>query len=115
MAFSQRDLYEVRREIEKDGKQKCAIIYGGLPPGEETLFCICFKEALPGFERLKMFAQIFQIRGLPSVLFFSIVNIFLHPCFVSATKMEQAYKFNDPSDKCSVLVASDAIGMGLNL
>ena len=37
-------------------------------------------------------------------------------CFlVSATKMEQAYKFNDPSDECSVLVASDAIGMGLNL
>ena len=24
-------------------------------------------------------------------------------------------KFNDPEDECSVLVASDAIGMGLNL
>ena len=44
-----------------------------------------------------------------------ICVILLHPCFISATKMEQAYKFNDPSDKCSVLVASDAIGMGLNL
>jgi len=64
VAFSQRDLYQVRREIEKDSKHKCAIIYGGLPP---------------------------------------------------ATKMEQAHKFNDPSDSCSVLVASDAIGMGLNL
>ena len=40
MAFSQRDLYQVRREIEKDSKKKCAIIYGGLPPGEETLVCI---------------------------------------------------------------------------
>ena len=37
MAFSQRDLYQVRREIEKESKKKCAIIYGGLPPGEETL------------------------------------------------------------------------------
>lgn len=43
MAFSQRDLYQVRREIEKDSKQKCAIIYGGLPPGEETLVCMLFK------------------------------------------------------------------------
>ncbi|XP_068746401.1 ATP-dependent RNA helicase SUPV3L1, mitochondrial-like isoform X3 [Montipora capricornis] len=32
-----------------------------------------------------------------------------------ATKVEQASKFNDPEDDCSVLVASDAIGMGLNL
>ncbi|XP_078358132.1 ATP-dependent RNA helicase SUPV3L1, mitochondrial-like [Oculina patagonica] len=64
VAFSQRDLYQVRREIERESKQKCAIIYGGLPP---------------------------------------------------ATKVEQANKFNDPSDECSVLVASDAIGMGLNL
>ena len=52
MAFSQRDLYQVRREIEKDSKKKCAIIYGGLPPGEETLVRICFKGALPGFEHL---------------------------------------------------------------
>lgn len=36
-------------------------------------------------------------------------------CFVSATKIEQASKFNDPEEECSVLVASDAIGMGLNL
>ena len=47
MAFSQRDLYQVRREIEKDSKMKCAIIYGGLPPGEKTLVCIrvLFKRA----------------------------------------------------------------------
>ncbi|KAK6047235.1 helicase protein [Cooperia oncophora] len=31
------------------------------------------------------------------------------------TKLAQAAKFNDPSDPCSVLVATDAIGMGLNL
>ena len=33
----------------------------------------------------------------------------------AATKVEQANKFNDPQDYCSILVASDAIGMGLNL
>uniref|UniRef100_A0A669QG05 ATP-dependent RNA helicase SUPV3L1, mitochondrial n=1 Tax=Phasianus colchicus TaxID=9054 RepID=A0A669QG05_PHACC len=31
------------------------------------------------------------------------------------TKLEQAKKFNDPNDPCKILVATDAIGMGLNL
>ena len=31
------------------------------------------------------------------------------------TKYNQAEKFNDPDDPCNVLVATDAIGMGLNL
>lgn len=31
------------------------------------------------------------------------------------TKLAQAAKFNDPDDECNVLVATDAIGMGLNL
>ncbi|GMR31567.1 hypothetical protein PMAYCL1PPCAC_01762, partial [Pristionchus mayeri] len=31
------------------------------------------------------------------------------------TKLAQADKFNDPNDPCNVLVATDAIGMGLNL
>ncbi|KAI1724643.1 ATP-dependent RNA helicase SUV3 like protein, mitochondrial [Ditylenchus destructor] len=31
------------------------------------------------------------------------------------TKLTQAAKFNDPNDPCNVLVATDAIGMGLNL
>nr|CDJ82951.1 DNA RNA helicase domain containing protein [Haemonchus contortus] len=31
------------------------------------------------------------------------------------TKLAQAAKFNDPDDPCNVLVATDAIGMGLNL
>ncbi|XP_015770694.1 PREDICTED: ATP-dependent RNA helicase SUPV3L1, mitochondrial-like [Acropora digitifera] len=64
VAFSQQELYRLRREIEEKTSRKCAIIYGGLPP---------------------------------------------------ATKIEQESKFNDPEDECSVLVASDAIGMGLNL
>ncbi|XP_075467030.1 ATP-dependent RNA helicase SUPV3L1, mitochondrial isoform X4 [Ascaphus truei] len=31
------------------------------------------------------------------------------------TKLAQAKKFNDPNDPCKILVATDAIGMGLNL
>ena len=31
------------------------------------------------------------------------------------TKLAMAAKFNDPSDQCKVLVATDAVGMGLNL
>ncbi|XP_070539645.1 ATP-dependent RNA helicase SUPV3L1, mitochondrial-like [Ptychodera flava] len=31
------------------------------------------------------------------------------------TKLSQAKKFNDPKDSCKILVATDAIGMGLNL
>ena len=34
VAFSQWDLYQVRRKIESQTNKKCAIIYGGLPPGK---------------------------------------------------------------------------------
>ena len=35
--------------------------------------------------------------------------------FSLATKVDQARRFNDPNDNCKVLIASDAVGMGLNL
>lgn len=31
------------------------------------------------------------------------------------TKLAQAAKFNDPNNTCKIMVATDAIGMGLNL
>jgi ATP-dependent RNA helicase SUPV3L1/SUV3 len=31
------------------------------------------------------------------------------------TKLNQAAKFNDPNDPVNVLIATDAVGMGLNL
>ena len=34
VAFSQQELYQLRREIEEKSGKKCAIVYGGLPPGE---------------------------------------------------------------------------------
>lgn len=33
----------------------------------------------------------------------------------TGTKLLQAQRFNDPQDACKVMVATDAIGMGLNL
>lgn len=35
--------------------------------------------------------------------------------WTAGTKLSQAKKFNDPDDPCKILVATDAIGMGLNL
>ncbi|XP_065828308.1 ATP-dependent RNA helicase SUPV3L1, mitochondrial-like [Oscarella lobularis] len=65
VAFSRKDIFKLRRRVEKTtGGQRCAVIYGGLPP---------------------------------------------------ATRAEQAQLFNDNSSGCNFLVASDAIGMGLNL
>lgn len=43
----------------------------------------------------------------------SLYEMFCHS--VLGTKLEQAKKFNDPNDPCKILVATDAIGMGLNL
>lgn len=35
--------------------------------------------------------------------------------FLLGTKLLQAQRFNDPNDSCKIMVATDAIGMGLNL
>jgi ATP-dependent RNA helicase SUPV3L1/SUV3 len=64
VAFSRNDIFAIKREIEKNTKYKCCVIYGSLPP---------------------------------------------------QTRSEQARRFNDPDSGYDILVASDAIGMGLNL
>lgn len=64
VAFSRNDIFSIKREIERNGKFKCCVIYGTLPPG---------------------------------------------------TRTTQAKLFNDPDSGYDVLIASDAIGMGLNL
>ena len=46
-------------------------------------------------------------------LFLNIFKFFFF--FVEGTKLLQAQRFNDPNDPCKILVATDAIGMGLNL
>lgn len=87
MCFSKNDIYSISRQIEARG-QECAVIYGSLPPGE-------------------------------GMNFHFLIYLFLYsPCKVlciTGTKLSQAKKFNDPDDSCKILVATDAIGMGLNL
>jgi hypothetical protein len=64
VAFSRKDIYAIRRHVERTTKLKCCVVYGSLPP---------------------------------------------------ETRSAQARLFNDPNSGHRVLIASDAIGMGLNL
>ncbi|XP_038907113.1 DExH-box ATP-dependent RNA helicase DExH18, mitochondrial [Benincasa hispida] len=64
VAFSRREIFEVKLAIEKLTKHRCCVIYGALPP---------------------------------------------------ETRRHQANLFNDQDNEFDVLVASDAVGMGLNL
>ncbi|ETO67780.1 hypothetical protein F444_15334 [Phytophthora nicotianae P1976] len=64
VAFSRRDIFQIKRDIEIKTGQKCCIIYGQLPP---------------------------------------------------ETRSQQARLFNDRNNDFNILVASDAVGMGLNL
>lgn len=64
VAFSRREIFEVKLAIEKLSKHRCCVIYGALPP---------------------------------------------------ETRRQQANLFNDPDNEFDILVASDAVGMGLNL
>ncbi|KAA8530683.1 hypothetical protein F0562_005383 [Nyssa sinensis] len=64
VAFSRREIFEVRLAIEKYTNHRCCVIYGALPP---------------------------------------------------ETRRQQANLFNDQDNEFDVLVASDAVGMGLNL
>lgn len=64
VAFSRREIFEVKLAIEKNTSHRCCVIYGALPP---------------------------------------------------ETRRQQANLFNSQDNEFDVLVASDAVGMGLNL
>ncbi|KAI5648106.1 hypothetical protein M9H77_34111 [Catharanthus roseus] len=64
VAFSRREIFEVKLAIEKHTNHRCCVIYGALPP---------------------------------------------------ETRRQQANLFNDENNEYDILVASDAVGMGLNL
>uniref|UniRef100_A0A6N2L6X8 RNA helicase n=1 Tax=Salix viminalis TaxID=40686 RepID=A0A6N2L6X8_SALVM len=64
VAFSRREIFELKMAIEKQTNHRCCVIYGALPP---------------------------------------------------ETRRQQANLFNDQDNEYDVLVASDAVGMGLNL
>ena len=49
-------------------------------------------------------------------LYFILVTVTsLYFLLIIGAKYAQAERFNDPDDSCKILVATDAIGMGLNL
>ncbi|CAO3659007.1 unnamed protein product [Umbelopsis ramanniana] len=64
VTFARKDIFEVKKAIERETGLKCAVVYGALPPESRAL---------------------------------------------------QAKAFNDAASNFDVLVASDAVGMGLNL
>lgn len=64
VAFSRREIFEVKLAIEKHTNHRCCVIYGALPP---------------------------------------------------ETRRQQANLFNDENNEYDILVATDAVGMGLNL
>lgn len=85
VVFSRKQVFETRRRIEAATGQKCAVVYGSLPPGT-------YEGTYDINDDVMVFVVSFQ-----------------------ATRVEQAHLFNDPTSSCNVMVATDAIGMGLNL
>jgi ATP-dependent RNA helicase SUPV3L1/SUV3 len=64
VTFARKDIFDVKKSIERKTGLRCAVVYGALPPESRAV---------------------------------------------------QARAFNDPDGRFDVLVASDAVGMGLNL
>ena len=61
------------------------------------------------FSKAKLFNICLELKKLGRQ--FAVIYGSLPP----TTKLNQAKKFNDPNDPCKILVATDAIGMGINL
>ncbi|CAG8837197.1 10071_t:CDS:2, partial [Racocetra persica] len=87
VTFSRKSIFSLKHEIEAATGLRCAVAYGSLPPG------VC------------EYNFTFLICGI----LINIENFYLE------TRSQQAKLFNDPNSGFDVLVASDAIGMGLNL
>ena len=82
-----RELYKLKKAVERETGNTCGIIYGSLPPDVRSL-------------QAKKFNDGECPPSQPCLLI-------LCSCLLSTDI--------DPADRFSVLVASDAIGMGLNL
>lgn len=82
VTFSRREIFDIKEKIELKTGLKCAVVYGGLPPGK-----VSCNQSL----RKQLLTWCIELRA------------------------SQAQTFNDPDSTVDVLVASDAIGMGLNL
>jgi len=91
IAFSRRRLFELKREIDSTTKHRASIIYGGLPPDARREQARLFNQS-QGADEAKLVKEVEEEfdEGLP------VVHI-------------------PEANDYSVLVASDAVGMGLNL
>ena len=92
VGFSRKELYILKSKIESfNPLLKCCVIYGNLPPDSRRE----------------------QVR---SILPETKHNYMIYNMTIMKTnRVKQAKLFNDSNSKYNVLVASDAIGMGLNL
>lgn len=77
--------------------------------GLETLSNIRAGDCLVCFNKQDIFWATRQIESM------GIECAVIYGSLPPGTKLAQAKKFNDPNHPCKVLVATDAIGMGLNL
>ncbi|CAI5962055.1 unnamed protein product [Closterium sp. NIES-64] len=115
VAFSRREIFEIKRAVEMTTKHRCCVVYGALPP--ETLphthppLPPCSLHAPHLLLCLFMFSPIQRAVEMTTKHRCCVVYGALPP----ETRRQQARLFNEEESDFRVLVASDAIGMGLNL
>ncbi len=118
VTFSRASVFQVRKKIEEATKQQCAVIYGGLPPGRSGVSILCtakwFYDLLIVFNQYHLLTCLYvciYVYSLGCLCCLADNGMFLS----LAVRVEQAEKFNNPDCPVNILVATDAIGMGLNL
>lgn len=80
----------------------------------QTQSLLLFKSMF-GFKLAKRYSDSFAVMSL--LVGLPCCHILLS-CLTlppSATRVQQAQLFNDPQSNCKIMVATDAVGMGLNL
>lgn len=118
VVFSREKLFRVRRKIETATKKPCAIIYGGLPSGKSPFPYHGNQSWVTRFPFGTMATRL-PWQPVPSNQ--AVQLWFWQSCQIAwsslptATRVQQAELFNDSESHYEILVATDAIGMGLNL
>ena len=104
--FSREKLFRIRRKIETATNKPCAVIYGGLPSG---MYMYIHPVAVVLFLLRICVYYVLCERSVAHSCALSSV------CLPPATRVRQAELFNSSDNPCDIMVATDAIGMGLNL
>lgn len=85
------------------------------------MISIQFHEKLNFCKSIYIKQLLYDILCYPLLLYIDLICFSGHEVAViygslpPNTKLAQAAKFNDPNNSCKIMVATDAIGMGLNL